>query len=109
MATIYLNRGLARNQKSDYDGAISDFDKAISLDSKSADAYNARGLAHYYKVDLERSIADYDKAIAINPSFAEAYGNRAVSLVTLHRDVQAEKDLKKCLSWTSPSGLLSSV
>jgi lipoprotein NlpI len=85
MATIYLNRGLARSQKSDFDGAITDFDKALSLDPKLADAYNARGLARYYKEELDRSIADYDKAIGINPSFAEAYENRAISLITLHR------------------------
>ena len=96
VAPIYTNRGLARSQKSDYDGAIVDFDKAISLDPKSADAYNFRGLAHYYKVHLDQAIADYDKAIAIDPNFAEAYGNRALSLLTLRRDAQAAQDFKRC-------------
>ena len=70
----------------------------ISIDPKSAEAYNARGLARYYKGDLDQSIVDYNKAIAIDPNFAEAYGNRALSLVALGRDAQAEKDLNKCFA-----------
>ncbi len=47
---------------------------------------------------LDQAIADYDKAISIDPNFAEAYGNRALSLLGLRRDGQAEQDLKKCFA-----------
>lgn len=65
------------------------------MNANSALAYNGRGLARYYKGDLDQALADYDKVIAIEPNFAEAYGNRALSLLALGRDAQAEKDLNK--------------
>lgn len=68
------------------------------MNANSALAYNGRGLARYYKGDLDQALADYDKVIAIEPNFAEAYGNRALSLLALGRDAQAEKDLNKCFA-----------
>jgi tetratricopeptide (TPR) repeat protein len=50
------------------------------------------------KIHLDEAIADYDKAIAIDPNFAEAYGNRALCLLELRRDTEAEQDLKKCFA-----------
>ena len=42
---LYINRGMARTNRKDFDGAIKDFSKAIELDPKNAHAYNGRGLA----------------------------------------------------------------
>jgi tetratricopeptide (TPR) repeat protein len=42
---VYNNRGLAYNLKNDYDQAITDFTKAISIDPGGAVAYISSGLA----------------------------------------------------------------
>ena len=91
-----MNRGDVRIRTGNYDGAIADFDKAMTINANLAEVYNGRALALYYKGELDRAIADYDKAIAINPNLAEIYGNRALSLLALGKDAQAERDLKKC-------------
>ncbi len=54
---------------------ITDYIKAIQLDSNSADAYNKRGLVRYDLGDKQGAIADYTKAIQVDPKFADPYNN----------------------------------
>ena len=65
----YFNRG-------EWDKAIADYNQAIKLDSKYAEAHNNRGNTYFNKGDLNRAIADYNQAIRINPKFVLAYRNR---------------------------------
>ena len=51
-ALAYLNRGLFRHARKDYDRAIADFDQAIKLAPDNASAVNARGLVYDIKGDL---------------------------------------------------------
>ena len=39
-AEAYINRGNAKSDKGDLDGAIADYSQAIQLDPKDADAYS---------------------------------------------------------------------
>ena len=43
IATAYINRGIAWNDKEEYDKAIADFNEAIRLDPEDAQAYIDRG------------------------------------------------------------------
>src|SRR4030066_404822 len=74
-AEAYNNRGLVKNKKGDYDGAIFEFTKAIELSPQYADAYYNRGNAKDAKGDYDGAILDYTKAIELNPQDAEAYYN----------------------------------
>ena len=78
-ADEYFNSGLLKQKLKDYDGAIADFSKAISLNPNDKEAYYNRGNS---KLDLENyyeAIADYTKAIELNPDYTKAYYNRGVS------------------------------
>jgi tetratricopeptide (TPR) repeat protein len=72
-ALAFYNSGLAWYDKKDYDKAITDYTKAIEIDSKYADAYYYRGAAWHDKGNLDKAITDYTKAIAINPKDTDAY------------------------------------
>ena len=77
----YYNRGLARYQKADLDGAIADQSKAIEIDHGFAPAYYHRGLARHKSADFDGAIADYNKAIKIDPR-AFSYNSLAWLLAT---------------------------
>ena len=60
--------------------AISDYNKAIELNPRFADAYVIRGLAYAQgKGQFDKAIADYNKAIELNPRYAKAYYNRGLA------------------------------
>jgi tetratricopeptide (TPR) repeat protein len=75
-ASAYYNRGLAKLEMSEYNGAIGDFDASIRLDPTSASTFNNRGSAWYAKGDPDRAMADFEKAIQLDPAYAFAYHNR---------------------------------
>ncbi len=75
----YYNRGLARFEKGETDGAISDFTKAIKKNPRYGMAHYYRAMAHSRKKEYDQAIADYTKAIEIDQQrFAVAYAERAL-------------------------------
>jgi len=72
----YLNRGIAYEKKGQFEKAILDYDKVISIEPNLIDAYNKRGNSYLVLSKYEEAIADFSKAIQINPYSTEAYNNR---------------------------------
>ena len=66
-ADDYVNRCIGKYRLRDYQGAISDFNKAIEINPQLAIAYYNRGLAKVKSGDTQGAIADWGKAIDINP------------------------------------------
>lgn len=62
----YLNRGDAFFAKNDYQNALQDYDRAITLLESRSDFnpwfYNRRGLAHYWLAQYDKALADWRKA-----------------------------------------------
>ena len=79
LSAVFDNRGLAYENKGDYNHAIADYSEAIRLNPNFANAFNNRGLAYAGLGDFDRAIADYSEAIRLNPNFAEAFDNRGVA------------------------------
>ncbi len=75
----YYNRGAAKIEKGDLDGAIADYNRAIELNPKDARAYYNRGIAKRAKGDLDGAIADFSRAIELDPKYAIAYNNRGIA------------------------------
>ena len=73
---LFNNRGVAYEDKGDYDRAIADYDQAIRLEPDYASAFNNRGVAYRLKSDYDRAIRDYDQAIRLKPDYALAFNNR---------------------------------
>jgi lipoprotein NlpI len=76
LSWAYLNRGIAKKQKGELDGAIADYNRAIELDPRVVIGYNNRGTAKSAKGDLDGAIADYNRATELDPRHVNAYNNR---------------------------------
>ena len=76
-AEAYINRAAAQNSLQEYDAAIADSTRAISLDPSLVLAYLNRAYAFNEKSQYEAAIEDSDKAIELDRTIAEAYVLRA--------------------------------
>ena len=65
-------------ERSRLDDAIKDFDHALALEPKNADALANRGLAHLWKGETEAAKQDLDAAAALNPRHAVVYRARGL-------------------------------
>ncbi|MCU0391079.1 MAG: tetratricopeptide repeat protein [Thermoflexibacter sp.] len=70
---FYLNRGVEKDNKGNYKGAIADYDSAIILNLKNANVFINRGLAKEKLRDFMGARRDYEKAIQIEPENSKAY------------------------------------
>lgn len=96
-ADEYSQRGIARFEKNDLDGAIADFTKAIEMNGQNQEyCYYFRGMAHYRKGNPDQAVSDLSKAIAIkpHPRFYDDRGNLLAQQGELDR---AMADLNKAI------------
>ena len=82
-AKKYVKQGIERFSKGDIAGAIVEYDHAIAIDPRLADAFLNRGKARRAGGDLDGAITDYETASELDPQLAvnnhditEAYLNR---------------------------------
>ncbi len=88
-------RALLDDQKGDE--AIVEFDEAVRLDPKYAQAYIDRGLAYSRKGDPDRAIADYNEALRLDPKLALAYAGRGHAYARKGDLVRAFADCEEAL------------
>jgi tetratricopeptide (TPR) repeat protein len=93
----YLKSGLSKGSLEDYRGAITDFTKAIEIDSKNDDAYYNRGFSKSKLGDYRGAIADYTKAIEIDSKNDVAYYNRGIAKGSLEDYRGAIADFTKSI------------
>jgi Flp pilus assembly protein TadD len=63
----YNNRGVARQQKGDLEGAISDFGRAIAANPRHAEAYANRGIALLRLGKKAEAQRDLSQSLALKP------------------------------------------
>ena len=101
-AEAYIMRGIALHKQGHNQIAVSDFTKALALDSGNkkqlkARAYLARGICYRSMGQDQKAIADFCKAIAVDPKLSLAYRERASLYSKQGRRSLAEKDYEKAL------------
>lgn len=71
--------GLSLLEAGDFEGAVSTFSAAITLNPKSFEAYNGRGLAHRALSSTAKAICDFDIAVDLAPDEGVVYYNRGLT------------------------------
>lgn len=64
-ANEYFNRGNFKKLLGDYNGALSDYDKAIEMKPSFFEAYHQRGTVKSLLKDEEGAMSDFNKAISL--------------------------------------------
>ncbi len=84
---------MTKSESGDRPGAIADFDQALKLDPKYAEAYSNRGMTKSQSGDKKGAILDFDQAIAIRPQNAIDYNLRGMTKSQLGDQSGAIADL----------------
>ena len=96
-AEEYVNSGNQKDDAKDYNGAISDYTKAIELNPDTAVAYSNRGNSKSNLKDYNGAISDYTKAIELTPA-SNAYFNRGLAKKKLEDYYGAISDYNKSIA-----------
>ena len=124
----FQKRGEQRYTQGDYDGAISDFTRAVEMssrlgmqselrgnkwtaaeeaekirvvDPRTATAYVSRGVARLAKGDADGAVLDFNQALAISPGLIWAYYNRGTAWLAKGDTERALADYDKSLKLDS--------
>lgn len=92
------NRGIIRRQTGDVEGALTDLDKAVSLNPNDPTVYNNRAVARFDGGNSTGAIEDLNKAIALKSNYVEAYYNRGLVLEQQGKKAEAIADYRKAVS-----------
>jgi tetratricopeptide (TPR) repeat protein len=71
-----INRAALYYGKREYDQALKDYDKLISLKPKDAESYNSRGNVYLAKSNYDKAINDFNKALSLDPNLPKTFMNR---------------------------------
>jgi len=94
-AAAHNSQGIIYIEEGKYDQAISEFNKAIEIDSRIAVSYFNRGLVYLGKGQFDEAISDFNKSIEINPRDREAYYYRGRSHYLKKEYDKSWEDVKK--------------
>ena len=99
-AIDHNNAGYELQEQGRLGEAIAEYEEAIRLNPRDADAYYNRGSANDELGQYQRAIQDYDEALRLNPRAADYYHSRGIAYHELGQYQRAINDYGKALGLT---------
>ena len=90
--------GMAQLELGERDEALTQLDRAVSLDKEDKRAWANRGHVRRERGELELALADFDQALSRDAEYAYARFRRAQTLLDSNRPLEAEADLERILT-----------
>jgi tetratricopeptide (TPR) repeat protein len=97
-ARPYSNRGVAYWKLKQYDKALDDLTRAITLDPEYRDAFYNRGVVFEEVGEYARAVNDYSRVIMIDKDEVIVYYNRGVAYFRLGEFVKAADDFSRAIA-----------
>jgi protein O-mannosyl-transferase len=103
----YFFRAYAFVEQGDYEKALADYDRALTLYPSYGPGYNDRGVTYFRQQKYQQAIADFTKAIQLAPEKTQSYINRGDVYRETGRISEARDDYQKAIEINprSPVGL----
>lgn len=107
IAATYVNRGIIRSARGDYTGAVADYDRAIHMNPKLAEAFANRGTVFIRRAKYHDALVEFDRALSLDLEMpASVYYNRAIVYEHIGETTKAYFDFKKAVelrpNWNLP-------
>ena len=102
LSTEHYENGLSYHYQRQFDKAITEFEKTITLDPNNYLAYYFNGLSYERNQNFEKALHNYNLSLSIKPDFNEGIFNRALVQYKTGNYESAIDDLKHLL--TLPPG-----
>jgi len=96
-AMFFYNRANVYSQLNNFDLALSDYNKAISIDSTNADYYLNRGITYFAQKKHIDALNNFNRAIALKPDKVDYYFNRSTLYISIKQFNLAIADLSKVI------------
>jgi len=97
-AVIWNKIGIAYHQMMQMDEARRNYEKALKLNPKYAEAINNLGTVYYARRSFRRAIAQYNKALKLTPNSASIYSNLGTAQFARRKYKEASEAYQKALS-----------
>ncbi|MDQ2090221.1 tetratricopeptide repeat protein [Marimonas arenosa] len=94
LAQAALDHGIYMRDRRDFAGALAEFDWLVGYCPDYAEGYNQRAFAHFLRRDFEAALPDLTRALELNPTHLGALSGRAMTLIALGREAEAQADLR---------------
>lgn len=107
LGIVHLERGIAYRRANKIDEALSDLNRSLKINPRSADAFSERGMVWMLKKNNEQAVEDLTSALKINPKLLKALTNRGLAYETLGRKTDAVRDFRQAKKFGSRWPLLT--
>lgn len=105
-----LDRGMRQREGFDLLGARDTLDQLVEYCPDYAEGYNQRAFANFLRADYAAALFDLDIALGIRPTHLGALTGKALTLMRMDRNPEAQEVLRAALAlnpWLSERALLT--
>ena len=104
-----LDEGMRRRASYDFLGAIEVLDRLVDYCPGYAEGWNQRAFARFLRQEYSEALVDLDQALALDPDHIAALAGKALTLIGLERNEEAQEVLRAAVAlnpWLSERALL---
>ncbi len=98
IADAYINRGSVYSDLGQYDRALDDYLKAVSLSPRNSKVFNNIGNVYAKKREYVSAIENYNRSLMLNPRYALAYFNRGYCRLISKQTASALEDFSASIT-----------